>query len=111
MDKVLKKGAFFTVQDDGAITDRGITDEMLGGGAEDRIRQGLIDNGVIKEIILVRKQKTLPRGVFYTVKDGKPTDKGIVDGMLDNEEEIHTALVESGIIKQYYVEDDNGNKG
>lgn len=105
MDKVLKDGVFFTVTDDGTITDKGIADSMLGGGAEDRIRQGLIDNGTIKDITLVRKIKKHPKGIFYTEKDGKITDKGIVDGMLDNEEEIHNALVESGIIKQYYVED------
>ena len=53
------------------------------------------------------KKKKVPenfRGVFYTVtEDGKITDEGIVDAMLDNEDEITEQLIRLGIIKDMRI--------
>ena len=57
MDQGKKKevrGAFFCEKPDGTITDQAIVDEML--IHEDSIRQELIDAGVIRNIVLVKKK-------------------------------------------------------
>lgn len=99
-DKKVKGGVFYTVKEDGTVTDRGIADSVLEN--EDAVRQNLIDRGVIRDNTLVRKRQTVPKGVFFTEdKDGKPTDEGIVDEMLENDEAIRKELAERGIINRY----------
>ena len=45
--------------------------------------------------------------VFFTIlEDGTMTDKGIVDGMLENEDAITEQLVRAGVIRRIVV----GNK-
>ena len=55
MDKELRKrGVFFYISEDGTPSDIGLVDEML--IHEDRIRQELIDAGVIREIVVENKK-------------------------------------------------------
>ncbi len=58
MDKKPRKrqfGVFFCEKPDGTITDKGIVNEMLQG--EDRIRQELIDAGIIRQILVMDKNQ------------------------------------------------------
>ena len=44
------------------------------------------------------------KNIFFCLgKDGKPTDEGIVDEMLENDDEITRQLVEAGIIKDMHI--------
>ena len=57
MDKELRKlkrGVFFYIKEDGTPSDAGLVDDMLAD--EDRIRQELIDAGVIREITVENKK-------------------------------------------------------
>lgn len=97
-------GVFYKTNPDGTLSDKGVVDNML--DKEDELRQELINKGIISNITLVRKQKEKDKGVFFAVDEqGNPADKGIVDGMLDNDAEITQQLSEAGIIKQYYAGD------
>ena len=54
-----------------------------------------------------------PNGVFFCIgQDGKATDIGIVDEMLEKEQEITRQLIEAGVILGFVVVDvdeDGGN--
>ena len=44
------------------------------------------------------------KGIFFCIgKDGKPTDEGIVDEMLEDEDEITRQLIAAGIIKDMFM--------
>jgi hypothetical protein len=49
------RGAFFYEKEDGTISDIGLHDDLL--SEEVRIRQELIDAGVIKEVIMENKKQ------------------------------------------------------
>jgi len=43
-------------------------------------------------------------GIFYCIdKNGQPTDEGLIDEMLENDEEITRQLIEAGIIKNMRI--------
>jgi hypothetical protein len=50
-------GVFFYIKEDGTPSDVGLVDEMLQD--EDRIRQELIDAGIIKEFVLKNKDPNI----------------------------------------------------
>src|ERR1039458_2442657 len=105
MKKTKPQGGIYTVKPDGRITDKGVVDGMLQD--EDRLRQELIDAGVIDNIVLKRNNKKIPKGGIFCTEgaDSQLTDKGIVDEMLENDALITRQLTEAGVIKQYYVKD------
>lgn len=53
MDSTLKNGIFYTIKDDGSITDEGIVDEFLSN--EDIIDEKLISAGVIKDMRITKR--------------------------------------------------------
>ena len=45
-------------------------------------------------------------GVFFCIgKDGKATDNGIVDEMLENEQKITSQIIDAGVIHGFVVVD------
>jgi len=51
-------------------------------------------------------------GVFFCIgEDGKATDNGIVDGLLENDQEITIQLIAAGVIHGFVVVDVDEDRG
>lgn len=53
-----------------------------------------------------RKKRALPKGgaFFYINEEGIPSDAGVVDQMLEGEDETRAALIKAGVIKNIVLE-------
>lgn len=62
---------------------------------------------VLRQILpLTEKNNNQPNGVFFCIdENGKATDIGIVDEMLEQEQEITRQLIDAGVIHGFVVVD------